>query len=182
MSAEINIEFEAPKATNLPKTAIYEIAESMARRLQPNNDLGELIEQLGGKVLAKDFWAEGSIEGGSLEVRAVSDFTVYIPMDTSKVRDRFTVAHELGHYMLHYLWPLQILKRDPFKLKASRYGSDRVEWEANWFATAFLMPEDKFRELANSGATIDEIASSLRVSKQAASFRAKALNVDVTPR
>ncbi|KCZ84458.1 hypothetical protein HAD_02225 [Hyphomonas adhaerens MHS-3] len=173
--------FEAPQPTNLLKTSVFNIAENIANQLnyQLDGDVKSVIEHIGGKVLVKDFWAERGKEDGSLIVRSQNDFLVYIPSDTSPLRDTFTMAHELGHYVLHYLWPLQVQKRVPFKLKATRYGSDRAEWEANWFASAFLMPEAEFKKTAIRVKSIGQLASEFGVSSQAASIRAKALDINV---
>ena len=174
-------EYQSPEATNLSKASIYKIAENVAVQTQftPERNLKDLVSEIGGEVKFKDFWAEGSSEGGSLEVREKDDFTIFVPFDTSELRDRFTIAHELGHYVLHYLWQVQIKEKPDFKLRASRYGSDRAEWEANWFASAFLLPEGKFREVIAEGQTIGQVSRYFNVSKQAASIRAKALGINV---
>lgn len=49
----------------------------------------------------------------------------------------------LGHYILHYLL------HDPLptdSMNVTRFGSDILEWQANWFASSFLMPESLFKE------------------------------------
>ena len=141
-------EFQTPNPTELDMKSVFQIAERAADDFgySEHNNIYQTITDLGGQVFAKDFWAEGSSEGGSLVVRAEDDFTIFVPNDTSLERDKFTIAHELGHYVLHYLWPRYVKGEPEFMLRASRYGSDRSEWEANWFAAAFLMPEKKFNK------------------------------------
>lgn len=51
----------------------------------------------------------------------------------AKVRRRFTMAHELGHLMLH---PLGVMFRD------DTFSGDEREVEANKFAAALLMPRE----------------------------------------
>jgi len=70
------------------------------------------------------------------------------------VRQRFTIAHEIGHYVLHVL----NVKTPPHsRLFVDRYvvyrrgedsatGNDQEEVEANTFAAALLMPERLVRE------------------------------------
>lgn len=174
--------FQTPTATNLDRESISIIAEGVAEKLEyiTDADIYKVVEELGGEVCFKDFWAEGSKESGSLEARDKDDFTIFIPFDTSEIRDRFTIAHELGHYFLHFLWPRQVLNRENFKLRASRYGSDRAEWEANWFASAFLMPSDEFKRLADSeNYSLGQLSRHFSVSLKAADIRAKVLEVDV---
>jgi Zn-dependent peptidase ImmA (M78 family)/DNA-binding XRE family transcriptional regulator len=59
-------------------------------------------------------------------------------------RQRFTVAHEIGHLVQHYiLW-----------------GShDQVEKEANDFAEEFLLPEDAMREEITKPVTLSSLAA-----------------------
>ncbi|MET8089478.1 ImmA/IrrE family metallo-endopeptidase [Micromonospora sp. NPDC005220] len=63
---------------------------------------------------------------------------------TSPRRQRFTIAHELGHLELHSSRSLvvdhsvYIAKRD----EVSSMGSDKEEIEANRFAAAILMPHE----------------------------------------
>lgn len=101
------------------------------------------------------------------------------------VRQRFTIAHECGHYELHrermpvfidkqYLGPLFAVFRDG----KSVTGEDRREREANAFAAALLMPEafvlDATAQLRldiEDDAAIDELARRFEVSRQAMTFR-----------
>ena len=62
-------------------------------------------------------------------------------------RQRFTVAHELGHHVLH---PGRELILDApvrvnFRDRTSSMATDREEIEANAFAAALLMPEPMVR-------------------------------------
>src|SRR5699024_3355284 len=54
----------------------------------------------------------------------------------SAVRSRFDLAHELGHLLLH-----SQIKESDFN-KRSIYK--RIEQEANYFASSFLLPEESF--------------------------------------
>lgn len=67
----------------------------------------------------------------------------------SHVRQRFTIAHELGHMFLHRQDPLRY---DPtadfvfYRDEKSTMGIDPKEIEANAFAAELLMPEDIVRK------------------------------------
>lgn len=52
-------------------------------------------------------------------------------------RDRFTIAHELGHLFLRHLDENGVLHRE---------GKNQIEYQANQFAAELLMPEDMFKE------------------------------------
>ncbi len=96
-------------------------------------------------------------------------------------RDRFTIAHELGHLFLHY--PQFKASNPSIPMKATRWvdASDpeqqRAEWEANWFAAAFLMPGGAFSACWRG--VVRDAASRFAVSTQAAEIRAKDLGLSV---
>lgn len=69
----------------------------------------------------------------------------YTNLVTSEGRKNFTIAHELGHYLVHR-------KKHPNGIKCSRDDMDRwgseyrkTEREANQFAASLLMPRNDFR-------------------------------------
>ena len=107
----------------------------------------------------------------SLVVDADGVCEFFLPRHTSPARDRFTVAHELGHLFLHHREGMGVARYN-------RSGTDLAEVEANWFAAAFLMPEGPFLEDVRLGTPIATIARSFRVSVAAADVRAKSLGID----
>lgn len=99
----------------------------------------------------------------------------------SETRQRFTVAHEIGHFLLHADDRMHVDRGYEVKLRdaKSSEGTDVEEKEANLFAAELLMPE-KFleRDLAElDGVDLcDEqalkgIAEKYQVSTQALAFR-----------
>ena len=63
---------------------------------------------------------------------------------TSRRRQRFTIAHELGHLLLHKGRQIivdQAVLRVDLRNHVSSMGTDIEEIEANTFAAALLMPE-----------------------------------------
>lgn len=164
------------EASNLSKAQVYAIAEAFSKQLdyRPGGNLVDAIARIGGRVSVEDTLLEDPTRSGSLLVDAPDDFKIILPAHTPPNRDRFTLAHELGHYVLHYLWT----DRRNERLMALRRGSDRIEWEANWFAAAFLMPEadfcDQFKTLDGN---LTSLAQYFCVSEQAAQIRAKGLGL-----
>ncbi|MCF8276992.1 MAG: ImmA/IrrE family metallo-endopeptidase [Flavobacteriales bacterium] len=68
----------------------------------------------------------------------------YNPRESS-VRQRFTVAHELGHYLLHANGNEVFVDHKykvMFRDEKSSTGEDKREQEANAFAACILMPKD----------------------------------------
>lgn len=164
--------YASPSPCNAGKTAIIAAAEKFARdvELQPGDALETIVERLGGRVCYKAL-DEADFDDGSIVVEGQGDFTITLPTYTGAARDRFTIAHELGHYFLHY--PLCCAP-----MAAKRYGSDRVEWEANWFAAGLLMPSAQFQSAYETYAgDLAKLAALFRVSMQAATIRAKSLGL-----
>jgi len=162
--------------SGLSKAQVHEVAESFASQFgyTPGGDLTKLVEKLGGTVQIKDTLLTDPERSGSLYVEAPDEFKIILPAHTGRSRDRFTIAHELGHYVLHYLWdPTRVGQR----MMALRRGSDRLEWEANWFAAAFLMPSKAFKQAYKADANIAGLAARFDVSAQAAELRAKGLGL-----
>lgn len=129
-------------------------------------DLDGLVRLLGGRVLV----AEGP---ESLVVREPGSFDVHVPTNTSLRRDRFTVAHELGHYFLHYLFR----KRTGPEV-FGRGLSNRAETEANTFASSLLMPAERFEAAhAELGGDAYRLAGRFDVSVRAAEVRCSVLGL-----
>jgi len=61
-------------------------------------------------------------------------------------------------------------------LFATRQAGNRAEWEANWFAAAFLMPAGQFVDVWNeSGGSIGRLINHFQVSGGAIEIRRKTL-------
>lgn len=172
--------YPLPDATNLSRYNIEIIAENIASQLEykPGDDLEPVVLRLGGSVKIEHGASLFDSDSGSLLVHKAGRFEIFLSANTSHMRDRFTVAHELGHYILHFLYPRQTGLREITQLRATRYGSDRAEWEANWFAAAFLMPKEAFEaEYWACHGNIITLSSKFMVSTHAIEVRSKVLNL-----
>lgn len=92
--------------------------------------------------------------------------TIYINSTESAERQRFTIAHELGHYVFnHDNDKFGLNYRDGSKVKNS------AEKQADDFAAEVLMPSPvirkKLKEYSDARPTLSEIASLFGVSKEA---------------
>lgn len=171
-------DWPTPEALGLVRGDVSVMAESAARQLdyKPGDSLEPVVDQLGGQIVYSDETDELA-NSGSIRI-APGSFLISLPLDSGPLRDRFTIAHELGHYFLHYLYPNQVHDAGITHLRAMRYGSDQAEWEANWFAAAFLMPSDAFKaEYEHLSGDLLAVADHFRVSQQAAYVRAKSLRL-----
>ncbi|WP_443750396.1 ImmA/IrrE family metallo-endopeptidase [Asticcacaulis solisilvae] len=160
----------------LSREAIEQLAEAVAQSVsyEPAMALDEVVDAFGGDLQITD--PVNLLQTGSIVVRNEGDFTITIPTFTSILRDRFTIGHEIGHYVLHYLLPKQTDADFP-PMFASRYGSNRAEWEANWFASAFLMPSERVRSQWGGSQSVADLAETFNVSTAAARLRAARLEL-----
>ncbi|MGS1053166.1 ImmA/IrrE family metallo-endopeptidase [Burkholderia glumae] len=171
--------FASPEPCNLGKKAVGDLAEHLARHTQyeVGSDLESLVARLGGEMRYQDIWELDSSESGSIEIHGDHKFVITLAAHTSRARDRFTIAHELGHYFLHYRLP-RVKGKEIGPMRAARYGGDQAEVEANWFAASFLMPEAKFRDAFHAvDGDLVTLASQFGVSTSAAGVRAKSLSL-----
>lgn len=119
-------------------------------------------------------------------------FTAFLPRDRSGqisykerkifieaadhiTRQTFSVAHELGHFLLHNDGTEHISKRDII----STLGIDKKEREANSFAAELLMPRDEILKLIGNDFKADSIAAYFGVSALALEYRLNNLGVKV---
>lgn len=88
-------------------------------------------------------------------------------------RQRFTMAHELGHVVLGHVTEGHTPKRDANFAP----GSDLDEMAANVFAAELLMPSNLVRELADYTTSVESLARRFHVSPSAMSYRLTALGI-----
>tara|TARA_B100000749_G_scaffold267821_1_gene245099 strand:- start:62 stop:559 length:498 start_codon:yes stop_codon:yes gene_type:complete len=162
---------EKPKALNATKSEIQKFAEYAAEKLNfsPGGDIKKTVYQLGGEIdiLSPEVFSE-EIDA-SIQIREDRSFTIKLSLFTSPLRDRFSIAHEFGHFFLHFSGK---------EMEAMRGGAGRAEVEANWFAAAFLMNEEIFRQKSNDFANdMNLVAAHFKVSPVAAKIRAKDLRI-----
>lgn len=79
------------------------------------------------------------------------------------VRQRFTIAHELGHLLLHDREQVHVDHDFRVRLRSniSSQGVDEEEMEANLFAAEVLMPMDFLEEDLRKTDTVDLLDSDL---------------------
>lgn len=100
-------------------------------------------------------------------------------------RQRFTVAHELGHFVLHCEEAALFVDKE-VKMYRDSYPTkeEKKEKEANAFAAALLMPKtlvlEKIEELGVSepDKMVTLLASTFKVSQIAMTYRLKDLGIE----
>lgn len=173
-----NIDYAAPKPYRQTRCHISDVAKHVAKELKfrAGDDLILLVEGIGGRVTYQDLHDLEKSDSGSILVEPDGKFEITLPTHTSMQRDRFTIAHEMGHLVLHFM--LNKGRAEHEGLAAARYGSGQVEYEANWFAVSFLMPDDAFGlYYTDSCGDLSVVAAHFAVSLTAAAVRAKSLGL-----
>ena len=107
-----------------------------------------LVTKIGVLPTARDLKAGalGRIRFDLLEI------TIFDLPDTSEARQRFTLAHELGHYFLRHSRYINSEYCDIADLKLNGYSVSktddirRMDWQANYFASCLLLPRPKLIE------------------------------------
>jgi Zn-dependent peptidase ImmA (M78 family) len=129
----------------------------------PIGNLVELIESAGGIVIDRDF----EVDDVEALCRWVPELPKLFFINGSRPPDRmrFSLAHELGHTVMHF-------GRD--------FDPTVAEEQANNFAAAFLLPARELKADLRYPVTLADLASlkrKWRVSMAAIARRARALNV-----
>jgi len=94
-------------------------------------------------------------------------FAVILSIRTSPTRRRFSLAHEMGHRILHPSYG----SHEQLDRVAARGDYTRLERAVNHFAACLLMPRPWFRERLDAGVPATELAREFDVSADAARRR-----------
>lgn len=113
--------------------------------------------------------------------------TIGVNQTHPSVRQRFTIAHEIGHYVLHRERSSLFIDKSytaVYRDTRSSKGDDRPEIQANQFAAALLMPRELvLAEVEKHGfdlgdeAALERLAEKFQVSLQAMTYRLSNLGI-----
>lgn len=129
----------------------------------------EIAESHGVDVVFASFGLEGERVAGFCDF---AESKLYVNADDKKERQTFTIAHELGHWILH---------KEFFDKNPDRYNilprfqsvavSDAFEKEANCFAANLLVPMNLIQPVKN--APVEILADIFAVSRTMMEYRLK---------
>lgn len=162
-----------PSPCNLTRSEINKFSKEVIKHFNyhPGDELLSIVKTLGGRINYDDLWGLKKSNSGSLVIEKHGDFKIVLANHNSWLRDRFTICHELGHYFLHYLLPGM---QSP--MRVARYGQNKADTEANWFAASFLMPDEEFRNCYQDvSGNLLLLSEKFKVSPQAAAAMARHL-------
>lgn len=168
----------------------WAIAKSKAQELIRKSGIGEawvpvekIAESIGAMIRFQPF--EGDVSGMAHrhEGRAIIGVNSIHP----ETRQRFTIAHEIGHLVLHQHDEIhvdeQLRSAANFRNEVSSLGVDDEEIEANQFAAELLMPEEFLKrdieivKAREPEAAIAELADRYKVSVQSMAIRLSKLGL-----
>lgn len=105
------------------------------------------------------------------------DPVIVLSKTDSKNRQRFTCAHELGHYAYRITSNENHYEYVDLRSDSSANGTNKEEIFANQFAASLLMPKEAIEELVNKKLPDFLLAQRFGVSDDAVRFRLKNLNL-----
>lgn len=171
---------------------------SMVKSLLEKNDVSkppvpvEKIARLSGLEVRKQTLQNRDSDISGFILRSGKDAIIGVNSGHAGVRQRFTIAHELGHYLIHShgLDQVHVDRRFEvrFRDQLSSEGTDGDEREANYFAAELLMPKQFIEADLSSVDKMDlvddkfisfisELADRYDVSVQAMVFRLANLGI-----
>jgi Zn-dependent peptidase ImmA (M78 family)/transcriptional regulator with XRE-family HTH domain len=157
-----------------PEEIALSIRKSMNLGLGPIHDLIEVAELMGFTVINMDYQEDKVDAFSSMNsINGNSYFVITTGDSGSFYRQQFSIAHEIGHWVLHQNINPQELDKDEYKI---------MEDEANKIASIFLLPKETFGEELKSK-IVDEIDTyynlkrKWNVSMAAMIKRARDLNI-----
>ena len=140
-------------------------------------DVVEIANAYGINVYVADLSNE--ISGAIRYNQEAKKFEILVNKNNAEVRQRFTIAHELGHYFLHR----EILKNEEVHIDVLYRSETQTdittkeqEKEVDYFAGALLINRMIIEKL-NENYTVAELAKILKVSSSAMAVRLDILGI-----
>ena len=140
-------------------------------------DIKGFVNNLGGEVI------EGCGVLGEAVMKCGDCFQIRVSAFQDMLRERFAIAHELGHLFLHMGFKTNREVWDSISnLKEYHCCKVEQEYQANEFAASLLMPEEMYKQFLSQYAehnkiNLSLIAEKFQVSLDAAANRGKCLSL-----
>lgn len=139
------------------------------------------VDRIAGQLGARIAYSNFNDEVSGLLVRSGNSVVIGVHSEQAETRKRFTIAHEIGHLVMHASdQEVHVDKLFHVHLRspASSTAEDVAEIEANAFAAALLMPEEMVRRDVGKlildfedPELVQPLADRYVVSSQAMTFR-----------
>ena len=151
---------------------VNEYLEELTSNILLNNDMYKIPADIIkiAKVNDIDVY-EGDLDkkvSGAIKYDKKTDkFAILLNKNDIRTRQRFTLAHELGHFFLHK----EILKDDEIHIDTMFRMPDEKEKEVDYFAGALLMNKTLLEKMYQNNKTIAELAELFDVSVSSMTVR-----------
>lgn len=146
--------------------------EELTANILLNNDMFKIPVDVIGIAKANDIKVfEASLDkkiSGAIRYNSTTNnFEILVNKNDAKVRQRFTIAHEIGHFFLHQ----EMLKSDEIHVDIMYRMTNEQEKEVDYFAGALLMNKTLLEKMKSEGNSISELAELFDVSVSAMTVR-----------
>lgn len=155
---------EFPEMRNREEYQHIQDIEMVANRIRkdigldngPISDIIEVAELMGFCIINSEYQEDKVDAFSSMnKINNQQYFVITTGESRSFYRQQFSIAHEIGHWVLHqHLNPTE-LDKDEYKI---------MENQANKFASAFLLPQESFGEQLQSQ-RVDDIETYLNLKR-----------------
>lgn len=127
----------------------------------PITNIDEVVIKLGGRI--EESLDMNNISNGRIQ-KQDNGFIIFVSPFQSAERRTFVIAHELGHLFLHMGYQInEELWGKSDNLVFNEYINPEKELEANEFASALLMPKNKYKEIMDKN-TIGNIVETKKIA------------------
>lgn len=169
---------QPPVRWRIPPSSPRDTADALleaADIISPPVPVEDLVRDCGVRVLA---WDLEDIDG--LVIELDTGAVIWVNREQARTRQRFTLAHELGHHLLRHADTFHLDLGGDLAPNATG-GHPNYDWRAertaNEFAASLLMPASMVRRAAATVTDVAALASQFKVSPAAMGFRLTALNI-----
>jgi Zn-dependent peptidase ImmA (M78 family) len=151
--------------------------------VQPPVPIEKIAASQGAQITYAAF--DGEVSG--VLYRESNRVLIAVNSTHAPTRQRFTIAHEVGHLLMHKGRPVVVDRLVRVNMNLRDGTSSKEEIEANAFAAELLMPRkliaseiDRFLKRTRRVVPqelVDELAATFRVSPEAMSYRLENLGI-----
>lgn len=157
---------------------LNEYLEELTANILLDNDMYKIPADIIKIAKANDIDVyEGDLDkkvSGAIKYdKSTNKFAILLNKNDARTRQRFTLAHELGHFFLHK----EILMSDEIHIDTMFRMPDEKEKEVDYFAGALLMNKTLLKKMYKDNKTIAELAELFDVSISAMTVRLDVLGL-----
>jgi hypothetical protein len=136
-----------PATSQIREQPEFSMARAAASRLLEEHWTGEMPVDVDRIATAVGLVVR---RGGFAHQGLLKESVIEVPEDEASTAQRFAIAHEIGHYVLRH-----------------KVSEDKIEPEANVFASELLIPRKRLRRAVEVGLNLTELRELFYVSREA---------------